>query len=459
MRPIFNPWDGSIVGEVPIHTLEDAQKAVARAADTQDVLRRIPSYQRYEALSHVARRIKEERESFARLICAEAGKPIRDARGEVDRAVLTFSLAANEARQIGGEVLPLDMNAASTGRIGLTRCFPAGVVAGITPFNFPLNLVAHKVAPAMAAGCPIVLKPAEKTPLSALKLAELIAETSWPDGGLTVLTPETPQEVGTFLASAAVVNILSFTGSDRVGWHLKSLDAKKRHVLELGGNAAVIVCADADLDYAVNRCVLGAFAYSGQICLSVQRLFVEDSIFAEFRRKLVEKVESLKVGDPASEETDLGPVISEEAAQKIETVLDSAISAGAEALIRRQRKKNLLTPTVLVNTSSSMDVEQIELFGPALCLRSFREFDEALSFVNEGRYGLQAGVFTRDLERIWKAHEELHVGGVIVNDSSNYRVDNMPYGGVKESGLGREGIRWTIGEYTEERLLALTKPL
>jgi acyl-CoA reductase-like NAD-dependent aldehyde dehydrogenase len=457
MRPIYSPWNGHIVGEAPISTLADAEAALARAHAALPLTSRLPAHARHAILSHIVRRLSEEKESLAQLVCAEAGKPIRDARTEVERATLTFSLAADETRRIGGEVVPLDLNAASEGRFGLTRRFPAGVVAGITPFNFPLNLVAHKLAPAIAAGCPLLLKPAEKTPLVALKLAQIVAETDWPEGALSVLTPSVPQEIGEILATDSRVAVLSFTGSDAVGWHLKSLGPKKRHVLELGGSAAGIVCQGADLEWAATRCVLGAFAFSGQVCISLQRLFVEENVFAEFCERLVEKIEALTLGDPADEKTDLGPMITEAAARRVDERIEAALSQGATARVRGERMGNLLGPSLLTNTDASMVVEAEEIFGPVLCVRPFSRFDEALRMVNESRYGLQAGIFTRDIGQALTAYETLAVGGVIVNDAPGYRVDNMPYGGVKESGQGREGLSRAIAELTDERLLVLKR--
>jgi glyceraldehyde-3-phosphate dehydrogenase (NADP+) len=456
-RPVYSPYDGRIVGESPISTRADAESSVAAAHEAFAATRLLPSHERYRILRAIQDGIAARRDEFARCIADEAGKPIRDARVEVDRAVLVFSLAADEARRIGGEVLPLDLNAASNGRLGITRRFPCGVVAGITPFNFPLNLVAHKVAPAFAAGCPLILKPAEKTPLTALKLTEVVRESGWPEGGFAVLTPETPAEIGNLLATDERITVFSFTGSARVGWDLKAKANRKRVILELGGNAAVIVEPDADLDFAVSRCVVGGFANAGQVCISVQRIFVHRTVFDTFTARYVEGVKALKVGDPADEATDIGPMITGAACEQAEKWVAEAIQGGATVLLQGNRTLNtsLLSPTILTGTQPTMAVCREEVFAPVVVVEPYDDFEAALASVNNSRYGLQAGVFTRDVNKLFRAFEVLRVGGVIGNDVPQYRVDNMPYGGEKDSGFGREGIRYAIEEMTELRLLAL----
>jgi glyceraldehyde-3-phosphate dehydrogenase (NADP+) len=460
MRPILSPWDGRTVGEVAVGTEADAGRAVAAADEAFARTRALASHERHAILRRIHDGIAARREEFAQGIVEEAGKPIRDARAEVDRALLVFSLAADESRRVGGgDVLPLDLNAVSAGRIGITRRFPAGPVAAITPFNFPLNLVAHKVAPAFAAGCPVVLKPAEKTPLSALRLASVVQESGWPAGGLSVLTPETPETVGTLLTTDERMRVLSFTGSDKVGWRLKALAPRKRVTLELGGNAAVIVHEDADLAYSVARCVTGAFANAGQVCISVQRVFVHRPLWDDWTARFVDGVRSLRVGDPADETTDLGPLISTKAADQIAAWVDEAIAGGATALVRGERRgPQLLTPTVLTGTTPDMAVCCEETFGPVVVIEPYDTLDEALSRANDGRFGLQAGIFTRDIGRVFHAFSALEVGGVLANDVPQYRVDNMPYGGEKDSGFGREGVAYAIEEMTELRLLALNFP-
>jgi acyl-CoA reductase-like NAD-dependent aldehyde dehydrogenase len=436
--------------------MAQAEAAVSRAFEVFSQTRVMPSHERYTILRRIHDGILAQREEFARGIVDEAGKPIRDARGEVDRALLVFSLCADEARRIGGDVLPLDLNVASAGRLGLTRRFGRGPVAAITPFNFPLNLVAHKVGPAVAAGCPVVLKPAEKTPLTALRLAEVVAQSGWPEGGFAVLTPNDPKPIGEFLASDTRLPVLSFTGSDRVGWHLKSLANKKHVTLELGGNAAVVVEPDADLEYAAARCAWGAFANAGQVCISVQRIFVHQSVFDTFTGLLVEHARALKVGDPHDESTDIGPMISPSARNKAEQAIALATTQGATALLRGEASGlSFLSPTILTGVKAGMAVQDEEVFAPVVVVEPYDTLDKAFSRVNNSRFGLQAGIFTRDVRAIFQAHESLHVGAVIANDVPQFRVDNMPYGGEKESGFGREGVRYALQEMTEERLLVL----
>lgn len=458
-RNIVSPWDGRTVGVTSVSTLADAERAVAAAQEAFARTRALAAHERHAILRRIYDGLAARREEFAQGICDEAGKPIRDARGEVDRALLVFSLAADEARRLGGDVLPLDMNAASAGRVGITRRFPAGPVAALTPFNFPLNLVAHKIAPAIAAGCPVVLKPAEKTPLSALRLASLVHESGWPAGGFSVLTPESPAEIGNLLATDDRLRVLSFTGSDKVGWELKAKANRKRVLLELGGNAAVIVHEDADLAYSVARCVVGAFANAGQVCISVQRIFVHRPIWDSWTTRFLDGVRSLKTGDPSDESTDIGPMISAQAADKTESLIRDGITGGAKALLAGERRgPTVLSPTVLTGTSPEMAICRDEAFGPVVVIEPYDTFEEAIARANEGRFGLQAGVFTRDVGRLFQAFGTLEVGGVIANDVPQYRVDNMPYGGERDSGFGREGIAYAIEEMTELRLLALNFP-
>jgi acyl-CoA reductase-like NAD-dependent aldehyde dehydrogenase len=461
-RAILSPYDGREVGSVAVSELCDAEEALRLAHEAFAETRRLPAHVRHDILRQIEDGITARREELARSISDEAGKPIREARAEVDRARLVFSLAADEARRFdGGEFLPLDLNPASNGRMGITRRFPAGPVAALTPFNFPLNLVAHKVAPALAAGCPIILKPAEKTPLTSLRLAEIIADTDWPRGAFSVLTPSAPQEIGSLLATDERIKVFSFTGSAQVGWELKAKANRKRVTLELGGNAAVIVHADVpDLEYAVSRCVTGSFANAGQVCISVQRIFVHRPLYDDFMARFTEATTRLVVGDPGDDTTDIGPMISVAACSKAVTRQSEAIEGGAKAVLRgtRERGSTLLTPTILTGTRPNMAVNQEEIFAPLVVIEPYEGFSEALDRVNDSRYGLQAGVFTRDINRLFEAFATLAVGAVIANDVPQYRVDNMPYGGVKDSGFGREGVRYAMEEMTELRLLALSLP-
>jgi acyl-CoA reductase-like NAD-dependent aldehyde dehydrogenase len=460
-RNIVSPYSGQAVGRVAVSADSDAEDAIARAEEAFNETRGLPSHVRHDILLAIREGIAARREEFAQGIVAEAGKPIRDARVEVDRAMLVFSLAAQEARRLGGEVIPLDLNAASEGRLGITRRVAAGPVAAMTPFNFPLNLVAHKVAPALAVGNPLVLKPAEKTPITALRLAEVIDATDWPKGGFSVLTPETPEAIGGKLAMDPRLPVFSFTGSARVGWMLKEKANKKRTTLELGGNAAVIVHEDApDLEYSIRRCVTGAFAYAGQVCISVQRIFVNRPIFDTWTKRFVEAARSLRVGDPADEATDIGPMIAEAALAQTCERITAAKDAGAAVLLSGSRREGtlLLSPTILTDTRPDMAVQQEEVFAPVVCVEAYDTFEEALTRANEGPYGLQAGVFTRDAARLFRAFDALQVGGVIANDVPQYRVDNMPYGGERESGFGREGVRYAMEEMTAQKLLVLHFP-
>lgn len=455
MRSIYSPYDGRVVGEVPVTTLAEAEAAIAAAQAAFAQTRSLPSHARHEILTRIADSLAAERETLAQTICAESAKPIKDARGEVDRARLTFSLAADEARRLGGDVLPLDLSAAANGKLGVVRRFPLGPVAAVTPFNFPLNLVAHKVAPAIAVGAPIVLKPAEKTPLTALALQKLVLEAGWPEAAFAVLTPETPQELGTLLATDPRLPVFSFTGSDTVGWSLKALANKKHVTLELGGNAAVIVAEDADLDHAAARCVFGGFAYSGQVCISVQRVFVHESVYAAFCEKLCAGATLLSLGDPADETTNLGPMITESAALRVESWVSQALVAGAHALVQGTRSGAFLSPTILTKVPEGQPVVCEEVFGPVVVVEPYATDDEAFARVNDSRYGLQVGVFTRDLKRVFRAYEALQVGGVIIDDIPTFRSDAMPYGGEKDSGMGREGVRYAIEELTSPRVLVL----
>jgi glyceraldehyde-3-phosphate dehydrogenase (NADP+) len=383
----------------------------------------------------------------------EAGKPIKTARAEVERAVFTFAVAAEEATRIGGEWLPLDWQASTAGRAAIVRRFSLGPILAITPFNFPLNLVAHKVAPAIAAGCTIVLKPAPQTPFCALLLAEIVEGAGWPAGALNVLPLAIPEAER--LVTDDRLKLLTFTGSGAVGWALKQKAGKKKVALELGGNAGVVVHSDYDVDYAAARCVVGGFSYAGQSCISVQRIFVQRSVEQQFLAKLVDGVKKLKIGDPLDEATDVGPMISEDAALRADAWVKEAIAGGAKALTGAVRHGPLFEPTVLAHTRADMKVNCQEVFAPVVVVEPYYDFADAIRRVNESPYGLQAGVFTRDAKLLFTAFEELEVGGVIAGDMSSFRIDHMPYGGVKESGIGREGLRYAIEEMTEPRILVL----
>ncbi len=451
---VVSPWSGEVVGEVSLAGPGEWEAAITAAERAAVALRKMSSQERREVLLALVAGVKACQGELAQTICAEGGKPIAYARGEVSRGVMTLSLAAEKAARLGGEVLPLDLTQASAGRWGITRRFPVGPVLGITPFNFPFNLVAHKVGPALAAGNPIIIKPSSACPLTALKLAEVWGQAGLPAGGLQVLP------CASRLAEAAVADdrlkVLSFTGSAAVGWDLKGKAGKKRVILELGGNAACIIDAGADLTYAARRAAIGAFAHAGQVCIAVQRLLVHREIYESFQAIFLQTIEAeIFAGDPAREETVIGPLIDAPAAARVREWVQEAESGGAKRLAGNPGAGNLIPATVLTGVSREMKVWNQEVFGPVVVLAPFDDFAQALAMANDSDYGLQAGVFTPNLAHMWQAFETLEVGGVIINDAPIFRLDHMPYGGAKASGLGREGVRYAMEELTDLRLLAL----
>ena len=447
------PYDGSVIASVFQGRREHAEAAIAAAVKAFGTTRRLPAFERQRVLRRVSESITERKQEFARTMAQEAGKPIKAARTEVERAIFTFNVAAEESTRIYGEYLPLDWQEFTAGRWGIVRRFPLGPIAGITPFNFPLNLVAHKVAPAIAAGCPMVLKPAPQTPLTAMLLAEAVQQAGWPDGGLNVL-PLSNEDAG-LLVSDERIKLISFTGSAAVGWQIKKNCGKKKVVLELGGNAGVIVHSDADLAYAADRCVVGGFSYAGQTCISVQRILVERSVCGKFTDLLLEGVKKLKTGDPLDESSDLGPLIRESDAVRASDWIQEAVRGGARLLCGGQRQGPMLEPTVLTGTRPEMKVNCQEIFAPVVTVEPYDDFNQALKQINNSPYGLQAGLFTRDAKLIFNAYEELEVGGLVAGDVPAFRIDHMPYGGIKDSGLGREGLRYAIEEMTEPKLLVM----
>jgi acyl-CoA reductase-like NAD-dependent aldehyde dehydrogenase len=447
------PYDGSVIARVVQGRREHADAAIAAAVKAFGTTRRLPAFERQRVLRQISAGIAERKEEFSRTLALEAGKPIKAARQEVERAIFTFNVGAEESTRIYGEFLPLDWQEFTAGRWGIVRRFPLGPVAGITPFNFPLNLVAHKVAPAIAAGCSMVLKPAPQTPLCSLLLAECVQQAGWPDGGFNVLPLS--NDDASLLVTDDRIKLISFTGSVPVGWDIKRRAGKKKVVLELGGNAAVIVHNDADLAYAADRCVAGGFGYAGQTCISVQRILVEHSVYGKFTDLLVEGVKKLKSGDPLDESTDVGPVIRESDAVRTTAWIEEAVRAGARLLCGGGRKGLVVEPTVLTGTRPDMKVNCQEIFGPVVTIEPYKTFDDALREVNHSSFGLQAGLFTRDAKLLFEAYEELEVGGLIAGDVPSFRIDHMPYGGVKDSGLGREGLRYAIEEMTQPKLLVM----
>jgi len=447
------PYDGAVIGRVFQGTRQHAEAAIAAAVKAFGTTRRLPAFERQRVLRRVAQGITERKQEFAHTLAQEAGKPIKAARTEVERAIFTFTVAAEESTRIYGEYLPLDWQEFTAGRWGIVRRFPLGPVAGITPFNFPLNLVAHKVAPAIASGCSMVLKPAPQTPLSALLLAETIQQAGWPDGALNVL-PLSNEDAGVLVTDERL-KMISFTGSAAVGWEIKKRAGKKKVILELGGNAGVIVHSDADLAYAAERCVAGGFVYAGQTCISVQRILVEHSVYGKFTELLLAGVKKLKTGDPLDDTTDLGSLIRESDAARASDWIQEAVRGGARLLCGGRRNGALLEPAVLTGTKLDMKVNCQEIFAPVVTVEPYDDFNAAVRQINNSPYGLQAGIFTRDAKLLFHAYEELEVGGVIAGDVPAFRIDHMPYGGIKDSGLGREGLRYAIEEMTEPKLLVM----
>ncbi len=429
--------------------------AIAAATAAAGPMARMAAYERQEVLYHCVTRFKERFDELAYALCVEAGKPIRDSRGEVGRLIDTFRIAGEEAVRITGELQPLDISARARGYQGMWKRVPIGPCSFISPFNFPLNLAAHKIAPALAVGCPFVMKPASRTPLGALIIGEVLAETKLPKGAFSIL-PATRDGADLFTTDERL-KLLSFTGSPDVGWDLKARAGKKKVVLELGGNAAVIIDADADLDDAVERTVFGAFYQSGQSCIGVQRIIVHEKVYDTFRDKLVAKTKTLIAGNPHDEQTFVGPMIDVKEATRLDNWIQEAIAKGGKLLCGGRREGAMLEATLLDNVDRNTKLYREEAFGPVAVLSKFADFDAALDEVNDSRFGLQAGIFTRDLFKTLRAWDRLEVGGIVINDVPSYRVDNMPYGGVKDSGLGREGIRFAIEDMTEIRNLVIRR--
>ena len=447
------PYDGAIVGRVFQGRRSQAEAAIAAAVKAFGTTRRLPAFERQRVLRRVAEGIAKRKEEFSRTLCQEAGKPIKAARTEVERAIFTFSVAAEESTRIYGEYLPLDWQEYTAGRWGIVKRFPIGPIAGITPFNFPLNLVAHKVAPAIAAGCPMVLKPAPQTPLSSLLMAEVVQQAGWPDGALNVIPLS--NDDAALLVTDDRLKMISFTGSAAVGWQIKKNSGKKKVILELGGNAGVIIHNDADIEYAAERCVAGGFGYAGQTCISVQRILVQQSVYGKFTDMFLAGVKILQIGDPLDESTDVGPLIRESDAQRAVEWIQEAVRGGARVLCGGNRKGSIVEPTVLTGTKPEMKVNCQEVFGPVVTVEPYAEFHEALRQINSSAFGLQAGLFTRDAKLMFQAFEELEVGGLLAGDVPTFRIDHMPYGGVKDSGIGREGLRYAIEEMTEPKLMVM----
>lgn len=448
---VVNPYTNKVFAETYLASQEILEKAINAAEIVKEEMSNLPSYVKYEALLHISDTLKERKEYFSEILCQESGKPIVYSRGEIDRAIQTFRVAAEESKRFPGEVISLDWTPAGKGRQGIVKYFPVGLVAGISPFNFPMNLAVHKIAPAIAAGCPIILKPSTNTPLSTLALAEIIAETELPKGAVSILPMD--RATGNQLVTDDRFKLLSFTGSPHVGWMMKAQAGRKKVVLELGGNAGLIITKSADLDLAVKKAVVGGFAYSGQVCIHAQRMYVAKEIFEEFSNKFIEQVKALRLGDPIDSETQISSMIDENNAIRIENWVNEAVEDGAKVICGGKRNGTYYEPTVLVDTKPKMKVCALEVFGPVVTLEPFDDFKTAIAEVNQSEFGLQAGIFTNQIDEMDYAYSKLEVGGVIINDSPIFRVDHMPYGGVKDSGLGREGIKYAMMDMLEARIL------
>lgn len=450
---IRSPWSGDVVGHAAIGTRDDVMAALDAATAAAPIAAALPSHARAAVLDRIASGVEGEKESLAQLLAAEAGKPVGAARTEVDRAVFVFRQGAEEAKRIGGDVIPMDLMPHGERRLAITRRFPLAPIAAITPFNFPILLAAHKLAPAIACGATMVLKPPPQDPLSTLVLARIVAAAGYPTGALSVV-PCSNDDAAPLLDDPRV-RLISFTGSARVGWMIRSRAPHAHVALELGGNAAVMIEPDADLDHAVARCVLGGFSYAGQSCISTQRILVHTDVYDAFVERFVAAVAGLRTGDPLDPATDVGPMIDEANAVRAESWIREAAVGGATVATGGNRSGALLTPTVLLGTTSDMRVNCDEVFAPVTTVRPYVDFDDALATLNDSAYGLQAGLFTHDLRRVMRAFEVAEVGALVINDVSGFRVDHLPYGGVKQSGLGREGVRSAIESMTESRLLML----
>ncbi|WP_027848705.1 aldehyde dehydrogenase family protein [Marinospirillum minutulum] len=453
---VYDKFTGKVATKVAMADAATIDQAIAAAEAATEPMRKLPAYKRQAVLNHCVKRFEERAEELAQALCVEAGKPIKDARGEVVRLIDTFRIAAEEAVRIGGEIIPMDITPRGEGYSGMWKRVPIGPCSFISPFNFPLNLAAHKVAPAIAAGCPFVLKPASMTPIGAIIIGEILAETDLPKGAFSILPCH--RDGADLFTTDERLKLLSFTGSPEVGWQLKAKAGKKPVILELGGNAACVVDEGTNIDDAVARIIFGAYYQSGQSCIGVQRIMVHEAHYDEMRDKLTAAVKALRSGDPKDENTFIGPMISEKEAKRLHDWVLEAKAEGATVLAGGERTGAMLDATLLEDVKADSNVNTQEAFGPVAVLSKFSDFDEALKEVNNSTFGLQAGIFTRDIYKIQKAWDELEVGGVVIGDVPSWRVDHMPYGGVKDSGLGREGVRYAIEDMTELRLLVIRNP-
>lgn len=452
---VTDKYTGEVAFRVAQADAATIDAAIAGAVEASEAMAQMPSYQRQKVLDHCVKRFEERFDELAYALCIEAGKPIKDAEGEVSRLIDTFRIAAEESVRMGGEVQALDISPRAKGYQGIWKRVPIGPCSFISPFNFPLNLAAHKVAPAIAVGCPFVMKPASRTPLGAIIMGEVLAETDLPKGAFSIL-PASRDGADLFTTDDRL-KLLSFTGSPDVGWDLKARCGKKKVVLELGGNAAVIIDHDADLDDAVERVIFGAFYQSGQSCIGVQRIIIHADVYDAFKARLVARAGTLIAGDPKDKNTFVGPMIHEKEATRLDNWIQEAVASGATLLCGGKRDGAMLEATLLENVGRDQKIVTEEAFGPVAVLSKFTDFNAAMAEVNDSKFGLQAGVFTRDLFKMFDCWDQLDVGGVVINDVPSYRVDNMPYGGVKDSGLGREGVKFAMEDMTEIRNLVIRR--
>lgn len=448
-------FNGQLIGTTYLAGKRELDQAIEKALQAKEKMKSLPAYKRYEILMQIVDGIKQNHQTLSEILALEACKPIKYARAEVDRAIQTFIVAAEESKRLPADYLAIDWTKAGEGKEGIVRYFPVGLIAGIVPYNFPLNLAAHKIAPAFASGNCIIIKPARSTPLVALELAKIIDNTELPKGAFSVLPMD--RVAGQQLVEDPRINKLSFTGSPEVGWKMKSQAGKKRITLELGGNAGVIVSQTADISVALPKCIVGAFSYSGQICIHTQRIYVHQSIFNSFTEEFCKLTSKLKIGDVLEPETDISALIDEENAIRVENWIQEAVQQGAKILCGGNRQGNVVEPTVLTNTRFEMKVCSLEVFGPVVSIEPYTDFKEAIAQINQGEYGLQAGVFTNAIDEMNYAFEHLEVGGVMINEVPTFRVDHMPYGGIKNSGFGREGVRYAMYEMMEPRILVKPK--
>ncbi len=448
---VLFPYNKEKVGSVSLANEEDGLKALEFSKIGFEKTKLLSPYEKSKILQKILEKIEEERENLAKIICLEAGKPIKQARAEVDRCLFTFEIAKEECKRISGEIIPLDLKEWTLKKEGYVKRFPKGILLAITPFNFPLNLVAHKLAPAIAVGIPFILKPASKTPIVSCKLSKIILNSGYPEEAVNYL-PMNSKKVKTLLEHPDI-KIVSFTGSSEVGWGIKKIAYDKTCTLELGGNAAVVVHKDADIEDAAKKCAIGGFYYAGQSCISVQRIIIFEEIYEIFKKKLIEEVKKLKVSDPREEDCFVGPIIDEESLIRIENWVEEAKRDGAKIIIGGERRENFYMPTIIEDVKPDMKIWREEVFAPIVVLKKYKNFEEAINLVNESRFGLQAAVFTKDYLNIEKAFKEIEAGGIVINDASSFRADHQPYGGLKLSGFGREGIRWAIEEMSEIKIL------